>query len=237
MCIYIYMYIIADTSIVYCIVYCKLLCTYINRMEDDLWVPQFYLYMTQLDWEVAEESSGHPSTPWMFTHWLIAESYSESFLHFHGADGAGSMVDYGWCDTYSASSARLLDDQKRISRYEVGARCFLPISDPFQTCFRAGLPSSENGSLQDPASSVQKQQHADSAHSLLASKSISSQFIGINCELTDLEANRLCAESACCCFWTLEAGSCRLPFSELGSPARKQVWKGTSYLLSRFLVV
>ena len=68
--------------------------------------------MTQLEWEVAEESSGHPSTPWMFTHWLIAESYSESFLHFHGADGAGSMVDYGWCDTYSASSARLLDDQK-----------------------------------------------------------------------------------------------------------------------------
>ena len=112
----------------------------------------------------------------------LLQNLIQSFLHFHGADGAGSMVDYGWCDTYSASSARLLDDQKRISRYEVGARCFLPISDPFQTCFRAGLPSSENGSLQEPASSVQKQQHADSAHSLLASKSISSQFIGINCQ-------------------------------------------------------
>ena len=42
---------------------------------------------------------------------------------------------------------------------------------------------------------------------------------------------RLCTESACCCFWALETSRssifCRLPFSELGSPARKQVWKGS----------
>jgi len=27
--------------------------------------------MTQLEWEVAEESSGHPSTPWIFTGLLL----------------------------------------------------------------------------------------------------------------------------------------------------------------------
>ena len=66
----------------------------------------------------------------------------------------------------------LVDDPKSFSRCEVGPRCVLPFtSDPFQTCFRAGRPNSENGSLQEPASSIRKPQHADSAHSLWASKS------------------------------------------------------------------
>ena len=66
----------------------------------------------------------------------------------------------------SVSPARLLDDQKTPQQERGGCKVFSAHSNRFQTCLWAGLPSSGNGSLQEPASSVRKPLQADSAHSL-----------------------------------------------------------------------
>jgi hypothetical protein len=75
--------------------------------------------MTQLESEVAEESSGHPSTRLMFTSFLqnVIQRLFSTFM-----------------------AQKLLDDQKRLSRREEGARCSLPIANSFLTCL-SGLVS------------------------------------------------------------------------------------------------
>ena len=76
----------------------------------------------------------------MDIYWLIAECYSTSFLHFHGADGAGSMVDHGWYETCSGYPARLLDSQKTPQQVRGGCNLFSAyFRPPFRPAFGLGF--------------------------------------------------------------------------------------------------
>ena len=148
-------------------------------------------------------SFDHATNTWLFVPFLLAAPRQldptvvfttmgcpATGYHRLATSGATAAESTPWNsqeDPIGISNQRLPSQTARRpknasagGRWVQGLFClFRPLSD----LVMGRAPSSGNGSLQGPASSVRKPLQADSAHSLWVLKSGSSQFLWINCEV------------------------------------------------------